>query len=69
VPGFNLVGEQDALEDIYTEIPQVIAALAEADFGHRVLVRLEKTHSEYVENLPESFKPGVSHYSIERLAA
>lgn len=69
VPGLFLTGQQDDLEELYDEIPHVICALARADFGQDVVVEPVQTYLQYVEGLPDGFKPGVKHFSIQKIAA
>jgi hypothetical protein len=69
VPGFYLLAEQGDLEEVYDEIPQAIAALIFADFGIDVRLTAHKRYSDYLEELPEDYRPDLSHYVIEKLAA
>jgi hypothetical protein len=68
VPGLFLAGERQDLEELYEEIPQVIAALAKQDFGRDVEVTSVETYSDYAARLPESHLP-VKHYTIRDLPA
>lgn len=69
VPGFYLVAEQNDLERAYDDIPRSIEALILHDRQERVSVRPEKTYSEYLASLPETHKPAIRHYSVEKIAA
>jgi hypothetical protein len=69
LPGFYMIVPQDDLEAAYEDIPRAIEELIFADIGNRVVVRSQKTYSEYLDSLPESHHPTPSHYSIERRAA
>jgi hypothetical protein len=67
VPGLFLAGERADLEELYEEIPQVIAALAKCDFGRDVEVTPAQTYSDYAASLPDTHLP-VKHYTIRDLA-
>lgn len=69
IPGFYMVAEQNDLEEVYSEIPSAIAALIAADFGMDVKLRVQTSYSAYLEELPEEYRPSVSHYVIEELMA
>ncbi len=69
VPGLYIVAEMDDLEAAYEDVPMVIAQLIEADFGLKVVVEREPSYSEYLDGLPEAFKPSIRHYSVEKIAA
>lgn len=68
IPGFYLVVEQDDLEAAFNDIPAVLSELIHADTGERVVVTQEKSYSEYLDSLPDSFKPRICNYTI-KLAA
>jgi len=69
VPGFYMIAAQDDLETAFGDIPVMLQHLIEADEGRKVTIELVETYSEYVEKLPEDFRPRVHHYTIEKLAA
>jgi hypothetical protein len=69
VPGLYIVAEQDDLEAAYEDVPVVLALLIEADTGRKVTVKREPSYEEYVDALPESYRPSIRHYSVEKLAA
>ncbi len=70
VPGLYLIAEQEHLEEVYAEIPQVIAAIINADFKSDVQVTIQKSYAAYENELPPEFKPEFSHYSVvKRVAA
>lgn len=68
VPGLLLMGEQADLEELYDEIPLVIAALAKADFGKDITVTPAQTYTEYAASLPVTHQ-AVTHYVIRDMAA
>jgi hypothetical protein len=68
VPGFHLISEEADLERAYTQVPEAIAEIVEADEGAAVTVTIADTYSDYVANLPEGMRPSESHYSIKRVA-
>jgi hypothetical protein len=68
VPGFGLLSEEGDLEAAYTQVPEAIAEIVEADEGFAVDVTLEHTYSEYLSVLPEGMKPSMRHYSIKKAA-
>jgi hypothetical protein len=69
IPGFYIVVGQDDLEAAFEDVPNVIRALIHADYGIRVSVTLEQSYSDYLDKLPESHKPTISNYYVEKLAA
>ena len=69
MPGLFLTGRKEDLQEIYEGVPTVIADLARADFGREVMVSPEKTYSSYLETLPPTHLPPVSHYTIRPQAA
>jgi hypothetical protein len=69
VPGFFIIAEQDDLESAYHDIPLVLAALIEADFGVKVSVHQAEPYAQYEESLPLPLKPSSSYYSVEKIAA
>ena len=68
LPGLFLTAEQADLPAIYEQIPVAIAALAKADFGKDIVVKLVKSYSDYAAALPVTHQP-VSHYEVVDLAA
>lgn len=69
VPGLFLVGQDADLQEVYEAIPNVIAALARADFGQDVSVTPEKSFSSYVDSLPAAHPASERHYSVRPVAA
>lgn len=69
IPGFYLVAEQNDLERAYDDIPRSIEALILHDRHERVTVRPEKTYADYLATLPQSHRPAIRHYSVEKIAA
>lgn len=69
IPGFYLVVPQDDLETAFADVPRVIEELIHGDYDVRVTVKQEQTYSEYVDGLPDTHKPVIRNYYVERLAA
>lgn len=69
VPGFYIVVRQDDLEAGFEDVPNVIRELIWADHGIRVSVTHAESYSEYLDKLPDSHKPSIRSYIIEKLAA
>ena len=67
VPGLFLAGMREDLEEVYDEIPQVIAALLKCDFDRDVEVTPAQTYSVYAASLPDTHLP-VKHYTVRDLA-
>ncbi len=67
-PGLFVTGQQQDLEDLYAEVPLVIAALAKSDFDKHISVTPVQTYSDYAAGLPVTHR-AVSHYEIRDLAA
>lgn len=66
VPGLYLVAEGRDLQEVYQEIPNVIAAIVKADFGHDVAVARENTCSLYHEVTDHMPGPTILHFSMTR---
>jgi hypothetical protein len=69
VPGLYMVVSAHDLEAAYDDLPRAIELLIFMDTSKRVSVRSEKTYREYLNNLPQSHRPEIRHYSVEPLAA
>jgi len=68
VPGFCILSDEADLESAYTQVPEAIAEIIEADEGFPVVVTTEDTYSEYLAKLPEGMRPSMRHYSIKKAA-
>ncbi len=69
IPGLYMIVESHDLGGAYEDLPRAIEELIFFDTGRRVVVKPEKTFSEYLITLPASHRPVVRHYSVEQLAA
>ncbi len=68
VPGFHLVSTDQDLETAYTQVPDAIAEIIQADTGFATEVELENSYSEYLNKIPDGMRPAVRHYSVKRAA-
>lgn len=68
VPGLYMIGEDKDVDEIFEEIPILIAALVKADFGFEVSVSREGTCALYREITEHMPGPAILHFSVARMA-
>lgn len=68
-PGLYMIVELHDLEGAYEDLPRAIEGLIFLDSGKRVLVRSEKTYSEYLKARAAPDRSVIRHYSVEPVAA